>query len=40
MPGHYGKDKKKKPKTNSKNAAKARCEGYLRSLKGGKKKSK
>jgi|TARA_B100000085_G_scaffold235347_1_gene223544 hypothetical protein len=31
-------EKKKKPKSSSKNAAKARCEGYLRSLKGGKKK--
>ena len=38
MPGHYGKDKKKKPKPKSKNPAKARCEGYLRSLAGPKKK--
>lgn len=40
MPGHYGKDKKKKSKPKSKNPAKARCEGYLRSLAGAKKKSR
>ncbi len=38
MPGHYSKDKKKKSKPKSNNPAKARCEGYLRSLSKTKKK--
>ena len=40
MPGHYGHDKKKKPKTKSKTAAKGSRKSYVSGMTGSRKKSR